>query len=141
MRHKAAEEQMTRLLITKPAAYAELDENVRIAVSVLQDDGWAVERVGLDFTFDVTVTTQAISRPNAVQLAESAISQANDQLFTLRRMLIAKEADAWLAASVGFILGEVVFQLGWGILGCVFPVVCAGPMLWLRIKCKRKGAA
>jgi hypothetical protein len=75
MRHQSEPDTgPTTLLLQKPKPYAELDENSRIAISILGDDGWKVSRVGLDMRVLVTATPM-IEEVDAAQLANAKLVQ------------------------------------------------------------------
>lgn len=91
--HQPQPEQMTRLLLQKPKEYAELDENSRIALTVLQEDGWVLERIGHEI--EVTVTRTPIERPGiAAQLAdcEARYAELRSEVMSLHQRNVDLEA-------------------------------------------------
>jgi hypothetical protein len=59
------EQTTTRLLLQKEKPYAEIEENSRIALAILQDDGWSLERIGSEIS--VTVIRTPVPRPGIEQ--------------------------------------------------------------------------
>lgn len=114
MRHQAQTPQITRLLLQKLQAYAELDENSRIALSILGDNGWSVERIGVN----VLVTATPISQPSAVEEANAALAEAQAKFILLRKemeQLKAKRAAApWLFAGFTASAIGLLSLHGWG---------------------------
>ena len=129
MRHQAEPEQSTRLLVQKPTAYAELDENARIAISVLQEDGWKIERIGATLSCDFTVTATPIETPSVVAQASAEIESAKLRFGQLRDELFRELRKArqqyWLGVAGALGLGAALGRYGsmtWAaylVLGCV----------------------
>jgi hypothetical protein len=130
MRHQnqPAEDQATRLLMIKDKPYAELDENSRIAISILSGDGWKFSRVGLDMRVEVTVTSNPmIEEHDAAQLANAKLVQhladAELRFVALRARVIEAGAQQWLMAMFAFFTAAMVDALGAGRwTGCLVPV-------------------
>jgi hypothetical protein len=132
---------MTRLLIQKPVEYAELEEMARIAVSVLQDDGWSIQRVGLDFS--VTITTQAIEKPGHLEVelgqAHLELAAAQARIATLRKTIHDDGADGWLAIMLGCSLCCGLNYLHLGNWDWVAALACFAVWGFVRGFSKKKG--
>lgn len=145
MRHKAETEQVTRLLLHKPAAYAELEENARIAITVLQDDGWAIERVGLEM--EVRITTTPVSGVEAMEQAHKAhvesallaLKRSEELYMALRQRVREQVANAWLAGAGAAFATGICVLLHLNLIAVIGGWICAGIGFWLRRRAK--GAA
>jgi hypothetical protein len=148
MRHQAKSEQMTRLLLQKPQAYAEIAENSRIALTILGDDGWKIERVEMDLQVRVSTTTTIEQIDENAQLAER-LRVAEWDLAAVRRAAAHKlrlsAANSWLLAG-----SAAAIATGFGLVGsqwwavaviglCGF--VALSMRVGARIKNNMKGAA
>jgi hypothetical protein len=134
MRHQAETEQVTRLLLQKPVAFAEIEENARIAIGVLGDDGWRIERIGIDVRVSVMATP--ISQPGA----EQALAEAEARFIQLRKEITKANADQWLAMVIAFGVCTVMQAAGaghWCYLGV--PLCFGGRMIAARMN-RLKGA-
>jgi len=119
--------QVTRLLIQKPGNYAELEEMARIAVSVLQEDGWAVERIGTEIAVTVVRTpvdgTAALCQAlgdaelkyaalrGEVELLLAADRERFAQNEALTATIVQIRRRHWLAAAAGCFLCSLLAQL------------------------------
>jgi hypothetical protein len=125
MRHQTQPEQMTRLLLQKPAPVAHLDENAKIAISVLQDDGWSVEQIGMEIQ----------CMPSDLTLVARQLVESEARFIQLRaevdKQQTKSSTEAWkLATGVAFIctgLGLV----GHPAYGYLVIAVCA--IFWAAI--------
>lgn len=91
------EHPVTSLLLNKAQPYAEIDENCRIALGILQDDGWKVCRVGAELSMDFAITMQPVEHPGA----EAALAEAEQKYVALRREVeILRVADERRSASI-----------------------------------------
>jgi hypothetical protein len=133
MRHQTQPEQMTRLLLQKPAPVAHLDENAKIAISVLQDDGWSVEQIGMEIK--CSVTTTPIPKEGDLTLVARQLVESEARFIQLRaevdKQQTKSSTEAWkLATGVAFIctgLGLV----GHPAYGYLVIAVCA--IFWAAI--------
>ena len=137
MRHQAANDQMTRLLIQKPVDYAELEETARIAVSVLQEDGWTIQRVGVEIRVEVVATPMIQENDPAA----AALAEAQAKYVHLRRMVVDSNIDQWLAIMLGFILAAGMGYFGLGNWNILLAAVCFGIWAVVRKLSRTKGAA
>jgi hypothetical protein len=134
MRHQTPPEQITRLFVQKPAAFAELDENARIALSVLHDDGWSVQRIGLEV--NVVVTATPIERPGT----EDALAQAQAKFILLREEFEKQQAQPWLAAGGAFVVCGGLDLAGLGAWAFALAAPCVGGWVWMNRR-RTNGAA
>ena len=123
-------EQVTRLLIQKRGDYAELEEMARIAVTVLHDDGWLIQRLEseLQVTANFSVTAKPVMQPGlASALADAELKYAalrgeverllaaDRERFAQNEALTAKiihiRRRHWLAAAAGCFLCSLLATL------------------------------
>lgn len=127
---------VTRLLLEKAAPYAELDENSRIALSVLHDDGWKTQRIGLEIGIDVTVNATPIARPGT----EDALAQAQAKFILLREEMERQKARPWFSAAVAFLACSTLSYFGLAAWASTLAALSTGVWVWLT-RCRTKGAA
>lgn len=137
-------EQITRLLLQKPAACAELEENSRIAISVLTDDGWKVTRIGLDLHVKVT-SSALIEEQNAADQVNAKLvahlADAELRFVELRKRVLEVCTEQWLAMTMAFLVAAALQWIGAGRwIGIMAPVCLAGYVIAQRIN-RKKGAA
>jgi len=136
--------QVTRLLIQKRGDYAELEEMARIAVTVLHDDGWLIQRLEseLQVTAKFSVTAKPVMQPGlASALADAELKYAalRGEVEALHAENIAIRRRAWLAAAVACLACSLLSVLH-------IPVVMTAPgaacgLIWRFYKYRRaKGA-
>jgi hypothetical protein len=112
----------TRLLLDNPEPYAELDENARIALSILRDRGWKTQRIGMEVGVQISVTTTPIdggavtqqqladweTRYAALRSEVVSLHERNTDLEALRVVMCAERTwmrrRHWLAAAAGCFL-------------------------------------
>jgi hypothetical protein len=120
MRHQNQPEvePITRLLLQKPKAFAELDEMSRMAISVLTDDGWKIERIGLEVR--VWVTATPVSQPGA----DEALAEAQAKFILLRKELTDSHGELWLAMMLAFVVAAFMSAIGAGLWIWTLSPVC-----------------
>lgn len=126
-------EQMTRLLLQKPAAYAELEAMSRTALTILEEQGWNLQRVGLEIS--VTVTKVPMTAPDQT----AALEAAELRIAALRTQLIDQGPDQWLAVMLGCIVCDVLNWVGLGNWDVVAAAVSIG--IWVVAKRYVRGKA
>jgi hypothetical protein len=134
MRHQPETEQMMRLLLQKKVAYAELEENARIALSVLGDDGWDVQRM------DINMSVSVVTRPVAAPDQTAALQVAELRIAALRMQLINQGPDQWLAVMLGCIVCGVLNWLNLGSWDVVAAAVSIGIWVVAKRYVRRKAA-
>ena len=122
---------MTRFLIQKPAAYAELAENSRIALSVLGDEGWQIDRVEMDMRVRVSTTTTIQQMEERDALA-AELQTAQARFILLRAQVIENAADQWLALAIGCLGCAALEWFGLGHWCWALALACAA--LWGIVK-------
>lgn len=148
--------KFTRMLLENPEPYAELDENARIALSVLRDGGWKTQRIGLQLGVDITVSTTPIERPGidaeladcelrytALRSEVMALHQRNVDLEALRvatrAEIVSIRRRHWLAAAAGFFVCAVLAWLQYPLV--MAPLGYACTLAWHFLGYRRaKGA-
>jgi hypothetical protein len=125
MRANIDPNQVTRFLLEKPAPYAELDENARIALSILHDDGWKTHRIGLDITLDVSITSTPIERPGT----EEALAQSQAKFILLREEFRQQQRKPWQTAIFAFSLCGFLNLAGLDGWAFTFGALCVGGLV------------
>jgi hypothetical protein len=129
---------LTRLLLEKSVDYAELEENVRIALSVLHEDGWTVSRVGL--TLPVTVEFQAV--PLVTLDLSKRLEAATEKFREVRTEVCRLRKERWLMAGYGIAIGYGlnISDLGYWCVAAIGVCMLAWAGNWLKDR-KKKGTA
>jgi hypothetical protein len=142
MRFQAEPEQMTRLLIVKEKAYAELDEMSRMAISVLTDEGWKFSRIGLDMRVQVT-STPMIEQMDPAHEANGRLLQklaaAQIVISDMQKELAFDRSKPWIAALVMFAAVGLLNRYNLAEWNIALFVGCIAGFLWTRFT--GKGAA
>jgi hypothetical protein len=133
---------MTRLLLQKPAQHADLDENSRIALSILTEDGWTLDRIGTEIS--VTVTRTPVALPGiADQLADCEaryaalrVEVARIQQGSSSRVIAG---TFWIAAMV-LALASLFVRIGHPEWNVAVQFLCILGWLGFRIRAKKGGA-
>lgn len=145
MRHQTEPEQMTRLLIVKEKAYAELDEMSRMAISVLTDEGWKFSRIGVDLRVKIW-SEPMIEEVDAAHLANAKLVEhlagAELRFVALRKEVIKGRRTPWLFAMWAIAVTGTLdaFRLDdFGRWDTLLLVGCFGMYVWNRFY-RAKGA-
>src|SRR5258708_24898177 len=128
MRHQPQPEQITRLLLQKASPYAELDENTRIACSVLQGDGWAIQRLDLEGNIQVVTTTIPVDRPGT----EAALAEAQAKFIILREQFHARAHWTWTAACAAFAISGALNYFHLNFWSALMALICVLGSIWTQ---------
>ena len=138
MRHQPEVEQMTRLLVQKEKAYADLDEMSRMAITVLSDEGWKFSRVGMDMRVLVTADPMIQGIDSSAVLAE-----AQAKFILLRRefeeLQAARIEHLVMVAGIALTMGTFVVLVGLGKWLSAPGILLIGTAGWMNQK-RTKGA-
>jgi hypothetical protein len=137
---------VTQLLVSKDAPYAEIEENVRIALSVLRDSGWRVDRIEGQLQLQCNFTAKAtpVDQIGRIEQLVAANEAAELRFAALRTEVTAGRTklhiEAWRMAAGAVALGGIAmkyFGPGWT-LGLA--LVAAAVSFAIRIAARLKEA-